>query len=61
MAQGIKGIRPRASKALKDLAAAMVAVGEVEGSEAKQKVFLEECKDLQDFTEVSTRLISIVG
>ena len=37
----------------------MVAVGEVEGSEAKQKVFLEECKDLRDFTEVGIHRISI--
>lgn len=53
IAQGIKGIRPRASKALKDLAAAMVAVGEEAGSEAKQQAFVDECKDLEEFTEVS--------
>jgi hypothetical protein len=52
VAQGIKGVRPRASKALKDLAAAMVSVGQVEGSEAKQRAFVEECKDLQEFTQV---------
>ncbi|GAB1517939.1 hypothetical protein RhiTH_000995 [Rhizoctonia solani] len=50
VAQGIKGIRPRASKALKDLAAAMVAFGEEAGSEAKQKSFVEDCKDLEEFT-----------
>ncbi|KAF8609944.1 actin cytoskeleton organization protein [Ceratobasidium sp. AG-I] len=61
VAQGIKGIRPRASKALKDLAAAMVAVGEVEGSEAKQNVFLEECKDLRDFTEISETFLKDVA
>ncbi|ELU45017.1 actin cytoskeleton organization protein [Rhizoctonia solani AG-1 IA] len=53
VAQGIKGIRPRASKALKDLAAAMVAFGEEAGSEAKQKSFVEDCKDLEEFTGVS--------
>ncbi|KAG9120166.1 hypothetical protein FRC07_004447 [Ceratobasidium sp. 392] len=52
VAQGIKGIRPRASKALKDLAAAMIAVGQAEGSDAKQKAFVEECKDLQEFTQI---------
>ncbi|CAE6412720.1 unnamed protein product [Rhizoctonia solani] len=49
VAQGIKGIRPRASKALKDLAAAMVAAGEEAGSETKQKSFVEDCKDLEEF------------
>ncbi|CUA68104.1 Phagocyte signaling-impaired protein [Rhizoctonia solani] len=55
VAQGIKGIRPRASKALKDLAAAMVAVGEEAGSEAKQKSLVEDCKDLEEFTGAKTQ------
>ncbi|KAG8715795.1 hypothetical protein FRC08_010170 [Ceratobasidium sp. 394] len=61
VAQGIKGIRPRASKALKDLAAAMVAVGQVEGSEAKQNAFTEDCKDLQEFTQISQSFLNEVA
>ncbi|KDN48980.1 hypothetical protein RSAG8_02333, partial [Rhizoctonia solani AG-8 WAC10335] len=53
--QGIKGIRPRASKALKDLAAAMVAVGEEADSEAKQKSFVEDCKELEEFAGHKTQ------
>ncbi|KAJ1309542.1 hypothetical protein OPQ81_006315 [Rhizoctonia solani] len=55
VAQGIKGIRPRASKALKDLAAAMVAFGEEAGSEAKQKSFVEDCKDIEEFAGVKSQ------
>ncbi|CAE6517233.1 unnamed protein product [Rhizoctonia solani] len=55
VAQGIKGIRPRASKALKDLAAAMVALGEEAGSEAKQNSFVADCKDLEEFAGVKAQ------
>ncbi|KAG8748303.1 hypothetical protein FRC10_007694 [Ceratobasidium sp. 414] len=61
VAQGIKGIRPRASKALKDLAAAMVTVGQAEGSEAKQKAFMEDCKDLQEIPQISQSFLSEVA
>ncbi|QRV85892.1 phagocyte signaling-impaired protein [Ceratobasidium sp. AG-Ba] len=61
VAQGIKGIRPRASKALKDLAAAMIAVGEAEGTEAKRDAFVAECNDLQDFSEVGPIYSTIIG
>ncbi|CAE6516858.1 unnamed protein product [Rhizoctonia solani] len=55
VAQGIKGIRPRASTALKDLAAAMVAFGEEAGSEAKQKSLVDDCKDLEEFAGAKTQ------
>ncbi|KAG8728201.1 hypothetical protein FRC12_021938, partial [Ceratobasidium sp. 428] len=61
VAQGIKGVRPRASKALKDLAAAMIAVGQAEGSDAKQKLFVEECKDLQEFTQIPRSFLNDVA
>lgn len=61
VAQGIRGIRPRASKALKDLAAAMLALGEEKGSEESQKAFVEECKVLQDFTGLSPSFLKGVA
>ncbi|CEL51598.1 N-alpha-acetyltransferase 25, NatB auxiliary subunit OS=Rattus norvegicus GN=Naa25 PE=2 SV=1 [Rhizoctonia solani AG-1 IB] len=57
VAQGIKGIRPRASKALKDLATAMVAFGEEAGSEAKQKSIIEDCKDLEEFAGAKAQTV----